>query len=145
VISDQVAGPVRRILIVEDNRGDVLLVEVALREAGLQFELIHKTDGEEAVEYLRALTNGDLSTFLDLILLDINLPRRSGWDVLEELRAIPRKHQIPVIILSSSSALHDVSRAESLGVLKYIRKPSTLEEFLAIGQKLKQLWPGTAQ
>jgi CheY-like chemotaxis protein len=140
VISDTGSGPARRILIVEDNRGDVLLVEVALREAGLQFELIHMSDGEKAIEYLRTFTNGNRGSSLDLVLLDLNLPKRDGWEVLEELRAVQMEHPVPVVILSSSSAPQDLARAERLGVLKYIRKPSTLDEFLAIGLKLKQLW-----
>jgi len=141
VITDTEPGPARRILIVEDNLGDVLLVEVALREAGLQFELIHMADGEKAIEYLRKLTNGNRASPLDLVLLDLNLPKRDGWEVLEELRAVPWERPVPVVILSSSSAPHDMARAERLGVLKYIRKPSTLDEFLAIGQNVKQLWP----
>lgn len=141
MISDTGSGPARRILIVEDNRGDVLLVEVALREAGLQFELIHMADGEKAIEYLRTLSNGNRGSSLDLVLLDLNLPKRDGWEVLEELRAVQMEHPVPVVILSSSSAPQDLARAERLGVLNYIRKPSTLDEFLAIGLRLKQLWP----
>jgi CheY-like chemotaxis protein len=128
-------------LIVEDNRGDVLLVEVALREAGLRFELIHIADGEKAIDYMRKLANGNDGPSLDLVLLDLNLPKRDGWEVLEELRSVPAEHSVPVVILSSSSAPQDLARAERLGVLKYIRKPSTLDEFMAIGQNLKQLWP----
>jgi CheY-like chemotaxis protein len=139
VITDTDSGPVRRILIVEDNRGDVLLVEMALRESGLPFQLIHMEDGEKAIDYLHKLTNGGAS--LDLVLLDLNLPKRDGWEVLEELRSILMDQPVPVMILSSSSAPHDLSRAERLGVSKYIRKPSTLDEFLAIGQNIKQLWP----
>ena len=130
---------------VEDNRGDVLLVEVALKEAGLRFELIHVPDGEKAIDYLRKLTNGNSASSLDLVLLDLNLPKRDGWDVLEELRSVPMDHAVPVMILSSSSAPHDLARAERLGVSKYIRKPSTLDEFLAIGQEIKQLWPIAVQ
>ena len=142
--TDTLSGHARRILIVEDNRGDVLLVELALREAGLRFELIHMADGEKAIDYLRELTNGDGSPSLDLVLLDLNLPKRDGWEVLEELRSA-LKHPVPVMILSSSSALHDITRAERLGVSKYIRKPSTLDEFLAIGRTIRQLWPASGQ
>jgi chemotaxis family two-component system response regulator Rcp1 len=138
------SGPVRRILIVEDNRGDVLLVEVALRESGLPFQLIHMEDGQKAIDYLRKLNIGG-GTSLDLVLLDLNLPKRDGWEVLEELRSISMDQPVPVMILSSSSAPHDIARAERLGVSKYIRKPSTLDEFIAIGQKVKQLWPISGQ
>jgi len=130
VKTDTGSGPVRRILIVEDNRGDVLLVEVALRESGLQFELIHLSDGEMAVDYLLKLGNGRGSS-LDLVLLDLNLPKRDGWEVLETLRSVTLKHPVPVMI--------------RLGVSKYIRKPSTLDEFLAIGQTVKQFWSVSGQ
>jgi chemotaxis family two-component system response regulator Rcp1 len=145
VITDTGLGPVRRILIVEDNRGDVLLVDVALREAGLRFELIHLADGEKALNYLGRLTKGRDGASLDLVLLDLNLPKRDGWEVLEALRLVPLKHPVPVMILSSSNSPHDIARAERLGVSKYIRKPSTLDEFLAIGQTVKQIWPATPQ
>jgi chemotaxis family two-component system response regulator Rcp1 len=141
VTSDTGSGPARRILIVEVYRGDVLLVEVALREAGLRFELIHMSDGEKAIEYLRMFNNTNRDSSLDLVLLDLNLPKRDGWEVLEELLEVQMKRPVPVVILSSSNAPQDLARAERLGVLKYIGKPSTLDEFLAIGQKLKQLWP----
>jgi DNA-binding response OmpR family regulator len=145
VKTDTGSGPVRRILIIEDNRGDVLLVEVALRESGLQFELIHLSDGEMAVDYLLKLGNVNGGSALDLVLLDLNLPKRDGWEVLETLRSVTLKHPVPVMILSSSSAPHDIVRAERLGVSKYIRKPSTLDEFLAIGQTVKQLWSVSGQ
>jgi CheY-like chemotaxis protein len=144
VTTNMDSGPVRRILIVEDNRGDVLLVEVALRESGLPFQLIHMEDGQKAIDYLRKLNIGG-GTSLDLVLLDLNLPKRDGWEVLEELRSISMDHPVPVMILSSSSAPNDIARAERLGVSKYIRKPSTLDEFIAIGQKVKQLWPISGQ
>lgn len=143
--TDKDSGPVRRILIVEDNRGDVLLVEVALREAGLRFELIHMADGEKAMSYLDTLADRSGGALFDLVFLDLNLPKRDGWEVLEALRSIPLKHPVPVFILSSSSAPQDMARAERLGVAKYIRKPSTLDEFLAIGQTVKQLWPASGQ
>ena len=143
--TDKDSGPVRRILIVEDNRGDVLLVEVALREAGLRFELIHMADGEKAMSYLGTLADRSGGALFDLVFLDLNLPKRDGWEVLEALRSIPLKHPVPVFILSSSNAPQDLARAERLGVAKYIRKPSTLDEFLAIGQTVKQLWPASGQ
>lgn len=130
-------GPVRHILIVEDNRGDALLVEVALKEAGLRFNLTHLADGEKAVEYLHQ--SGQGSPPPDLVFLDLNLPKRNGWEVLQELRSIPAEPPVPVVILSSSSSPEDQNRAQSLGVTKYICKPSTLDEFLAIGQTAKSL------
>ena len=131
--------PVLRILIVEDNRGDVLLVEEALREAGLRFELIHVADGDRAIEFLRKLAEDDGTAVPDMIFLDLNLPKHDGWEVLEQLRALPQRCEVPVVIFSSSNAPHDLARAERLAA-KYIRKPSTLDEFLTIGQTVKDLW-----
>jgi CheY-like chemotaxis protein len=138
-------GPVRHILIVEDNRGDVLLVEVALKEAGLRFDLIHMSDGEKAMDFFHKMGDGSESSSLDLVFLDLNLPKRDGWEVLEELRSIPMERQVPVVILSSSSSPNDIARAERLGVSRYIRKPSTLDEYLAIGQTIKHFWPAPGQ
>ena len=138
--TDTGSGPVCRILIVEDNRGDVLLVEVALREAGLRFELIHLADGENAMVYVHELSKAGEYPPVDLVFLDLNLPKRDGWEILEALRSVPLKNPIPVFILSSSNAPQDLARAQLLGVSKYIRKPSTLDEFLAIGQTVKQFW-----
>ena len=145
MIADKGSSAVRRILIVEDNRGDVMLVEVALREAGLRFDLTHIPDGEKAVDYLRKLRNQSAGAPPDLVFLDLNLPKRDGWEVLEELRSVPLEHPVPVVILSSSSSPADMARAESLGVAKYIRKPSTLDEFLAIGQAVKNFWQAPGQ
>lgn len=144
MITETVPGLVCHIVIVEDNRGDVLLVEVALREAGLPFELIHLADGEKAVDYLRKLSIGN-GAQIDLVLLDLNLPKLDGWAVLEALRSAPMEHPVPVMILSSSSSPNDMARAERMGVSRYIRKPSTLDEYLAIGRTIKQIWQASGQ
>ncbi len=131
------------IVIVEDNHGDVFLVEEALKEAGLRFELVHIADGDRALGYFRNLGQAESAQVPDLVFLDLNLPKRDGWEVLEQLRAVPSQRDIPVVIFSSSNSPQDMIRAESLGAAKYIRKPSTLDEFLAIGQTVKTLWLST--
>ena len=129
-----------QILIVEDNRGDVLLVREALRESSLQFELNHVADGEEAVEYIHRTGGHAGAGRPDLVLLDLNLPKRDGWDVLNEIRSEPDLRTTPVVILSSSGSPDDIRRAESGSHSIYIRKPSNLEDFLAIGKRIEHFW-----
>ena len=131
---------VLRILIVDDNRGDVLLVREALRESKVPYELIHVADGEEAINYLRRSRNEASAPPPGLIVLDLNLPRRDGWEVLEGIRADAAFARTPVIVLSSSGSPEDLKRAESAGDTTYIRKPGNLEEFLAIGDTIRTLW-----
>jgi chemotaxis family two-component system response regulator Rcp1 len=129
-----------RILIVEDNRGDVLLVREALKESNLKFELTHIADGEQAFDYLQRRgvhRNADLP---NLVLLDLNLPRRDGWEVLDEIRTMPDLRATPVVILSSSGNPEDRERAARTPNSLYIRKPSTLDEFLAVGKQIEDFW-----
>lgn len=129
-----------RILIVEDNRGDVLLVREALKESSLHFELNHVADGEEAVQYIHRTGCHASARLPDLVLLDLNLPKRDGWEVLGEIRSQPELRTTPVVILSSSGSPEDIRRAESGLHSIYIRKPSNLEEFLAIGKRIEHFW-----
>ena len=130
------ALPPVKILIVEDNRSDVLLVREALKEANVNFDLMHAKDGEEAVRLIKdANATGD-SPHLDLLLLDLNLPKHDGWEVFGKIRSIPDLSDLPVVFLSSSGNPEDEERAVGLGKSMYIRKPATLDEFLAIGRQL---------
>ena len=116
------------------------MVKEALKESNLQFKLNHVADGEEAVQYIHQKGEHTLAIPPDLVLLDLNLPKRDGWEVLEEIRSKPEHRQTPVIILSSSGSPDDVRRAESEGHSIYIRKPSNLEDFLAIGKRIEHFW-----
>jgi len=128
------------ILIVEDNEGDVLLVREALRETRIEFNLKHLSDGEQALAYLSNRAKLFESDSPDLVLLDLNLPKRDGWEVLQVLRLSPNLDHVPVVILSSSNAPEDLRRAAGIDSLIYIRKPSNLEEFLAIGKRIESFW-----
>jgi CheY-like chemotaxis protein len=126
------------ILLVEDNPADVLLVREALDEHGVDCDLVTAIDGEEAIRYLDGVevgTNGPPA----LIILDLNLPRRSGGEVLRHIRMGNQCSQIPVVILSSSEDARDKQLAVDLGVTGYIRKPSDLKEFMTIGGLLKEI------
>jgi len=129
-----------RILIVEDNRGDVLLVREALKESSLKFELTHIADGEQAFDYLLRRGIHRDAHRPNLVLLDLNLPKRDGWEVLDEIRTMPELRDTPVVILSSSGNPKDRERAARTPNSLYIRKPSTLDEFLAVGKVIEDFW-----
>ena len=115
-----------RIMVVEDNPADVLLVKKALREKGITFVLSCFENGDNA---LKALSQRD-SKAPDLILLDLNLPTIEGIAVLIQIRDMPWLLGVPVVILTSSESSSDMRRTERLGVARYIRKPLMLEDFL---------------
>src|SRR5688572_1900264 len=119
-------GPAARIVLVEDNDGDVLLLEKSLRARDLPYELLRYEDGEQAI---RAIS-GDRDLVPDLILVDLNLPRREGFDVLRMVRTTPRLVGVPVAVLTSSNVSMDRSRTALIGAERYIHKPPTLEEFI---------------
>ncbi|MFN0103302.1 MAG: response regulator [Bryobacteraceae bacterium] len=125
-----------RILLVEDNPGDVYLLEKALHHHQINYDLIHYRDGEEAIVALDAGTCG----VPDLILLDLNLPRRGGFDVLGTVRGKPAMVGVPVGILTSSDAARDRHRVALLGGERYIHKPPMLEDFIdQVGRAIADL------
>jgi two-component system, chemotaxis family, response regulator Rcp1 len=126
-----------RILLVEDNTGDVYLLEKTLNARQLSYELIRYTDGEQAI---RALQNDDCG-IPDLILVDLNLPRRGGFDVLQTIRSKPALLGVPVGVLTSSDAAKDRHRVALTGRgERYIHKPPELEDFLdQVGKAIQDL------
>lgn len=125
-----------RILVVEDNAGDVYLLEKTLQTRQLHYELIRYLDGEQAI---RALEQDD-SVLPDLILVDLNLPRRGGFDVLQTIRSKPSMVGVPVGVLTSSDAAKDRHRVALTGGERYIHKPPTLDEFLdLVGQAIAEM------
>jgi two-component system, chemotaxis family, response regulator Rcp1 len=128
------------ILLVEDNEADAYLTKKALR-AGLPASHVTVVeDGEKAM--LRLQEEGTLASDqrTELIVLDINLPRLDGFDVLARLRENPRLSDIPTIILSSSTSEGDVERAYRLGAYHYLTKPMTLHAYLGLGHAIAKLW-----
>jgi CheY-like chemotaxis protein len=128
------------ILIVDDNAGDVFLVERALEANNLNCELVHYEDGEDALEaFSRAGRTGGPRT-PDLILLDLNLPRIDGIDVLRTIRQTPVLANIPIAILTSSESPSDRQSIGLIGVNRYIVKPLRLEDFYTqVGGAIKSL------
>jgi CheY-like chemotaxis protein len=128
------------IVLVDDNPADVLLVREALAWHGVISTLLVAEDGDEAIRYIDEIDAAALPC-PDLIVLDLNLPKKTGFQVLERLRASPVCGRRPAAILSSSGAAADRNRAERLGASRYICKPSNLDDFLSIGKELKQMLP----
>jgi two-component system response regulator len=122
------------LLIVEDNPSDLALTKHALEEAGMPLTLVAAHDGEEAMATLR---DGRPP---DLILLDLNLPRKSGLEVLAELAGDPELRRIPVVVLSSSSAQKDVREAYDRNANAYLVKSLDLDEFVGAVQTLRRFW-----
>jgi CheY-like chemotaxis protein len=126
-----------KIVLIEDNPADVLLVEKALSENGISYALTRFENGTAAVQALCAPQAGDLLP--DVILLDLNTPRTDGFEALRQLKQSPRLTTVPLAVLTSSRTRSDKHRAAIQGV-RYIEKPSQLREFLAVvGQAVKEM------
>ena len=117
-----------KIFMAEDNAGDVVLIREAIAAYGLTMELQRSEDGEEAVLQLSRFQHGDLP---ELILIDLNLPRIGGMDVLRHARSLPQLSNVPVMVLTSSQAKADRAEAEALGAA-FVTKPPTLNDFVSV-------------
>lgn len=125
------------ILLAEDNRADVYLVRKSFEEHGLVHDVRVVKDGEEAIRFLAGL--GPETPCPRLVLLDLNLPKITGHEVLERLRAHPNCGGVPVIVMTSSDSPVDKSEIARLGATAYFRKPARLEEFMQIGALVKRV------
>src|SRR5918999_1679166 len=127
--------------VVEDNEGDVRLTREALREADVNVELIVARDGEEALAFLR----GESAVRPAIVLLDLNLPKLDGLEVLEEVKGDPELRHTPVIMLTTSSSSRDVLACYERGVNCYVVKPLELDEFTALVQAINRFWLGLVE
>ncbi len=134
-----------RILQVEDNEADARLTREALREGGEGVRLSTVPDGEQAMAYLRREGGYEAVGTPDLVLLDLNLPRKGGLEVLEEVRADPALAPIPVIVLTSSSAERDVFACYERGANAFVVKPQELDEFMDLIGLIRKFWLDTAR
>ena len=128
------------ILLVEDNPGDVRLTQEMIKEARVANRLAVVTDGEEALDYLHRRGRYESATRPDLVLLDLNLPRKSGQEVLEDIKADPDLRRIPVVILTTSKAEEDVLRSYNAYANCYITKPVDLTQFMSVVQSIEDFW-----
>lgn len=128
------------ILLVEDNPGDVRLTIEALKEAKLLNTIQHVSDGVEAIAYLRQTGNYASAPRPDLILLDLNLPKKDGREVLAEIKNDPNLKRIPVVILTTSRAEQDILKAYNLHANCYITKPVDLDQFIKVAKSIDNFW-----
>ena len=135
-------GPAQpiEILLVEDNPGDVRLTREALRDGKLLTHLNVVSDGEAALEYLRGQGTHAGAVRPDLILLDLNLPRKNGREVLAEIKQDPDLRRIPVVIMTSSDDEKDILAAYNLHVNCYVTKPVDLDQFIAVVKTIEHFW-----
>lgn len=140
MITFRMQGRPVEILLVEDNPADVHLTVEALRDARVHNNLHVATDGEEALSFLRRRNGHRQAPRPDLVLLDLNLPRKSGREVLAEIKADPDLRRIPVIILSTSSSDDDVASAYDLAANCYVTKPVDLDQFITVVQTIENFW-----
>jgi CheY-like chemotaxis protein len=139
--------PAHAILLVEDNPAEVKIAQRALKESGVAVELIVVRDGQEAVDYLLRQGSHASSTAWrepHLILLDLNLPRLNGREVLERVRATPQLRSVPVIVLTTSSRREDVRAMYAAGANTYIEKPQEFARFVQVLQTIQRYWLDTA-
>ncbi|MGE5517393.1 MAG: response regulator [Bacteroidota bacterium] len=130
-----------QILLVEDDLGDAGLVRIALRRGHFAVVLHHVKNANEALAFLRRIgTDNAASPRPDLILLDLNLPGRSGHEILQELKADPSLRAIPVVVLSTSEAERDIAKAYQLGANSFVSKPMDVEDFTAAIHGVQDYW-----
>ena len=126
-----------KILHVEDNADDVLLVAMAFRKAGVNAKLEVATDGDKAIT---ALSNGLATPLPACVLLDIKLPSKSGLEVLQWIRSNPATKRLPVIMLTSSLLASDVNQAYDLGANSYLIKPPNLDNLIELVKTIDTYW-----
>lgn len=128
------------LLLVEDNPGDVRLIEEALKESPLQINLHVAKDGTEAMAFLRRAGKHMEAPPVDLVLLDLNLPGKDGREILAEIKGDERLRRTPVIVLTTSEAKEDVLKAYELNANCYITKPLNLDEFVEVVRTIGEFW-----
>jgi two-component system response regulator len=128
------------VLLVEDNEGDVRLTKEALKEGKLFVHLNVVRDGLEAIAFLRRVGVYAQAPAPDLILLDLNLPKKDGREVLQEIKADSALMHIPVVVLTTSAAESDVLTTYGLHANCYITKPVDMEQFIKVVQLLEEFW-----
>ena len=128
------------VLVVEDNKADQHLTTSALRDARIAYEVHVVEDGEQALAFLRHQDCFSGAPRPDLVLLDLNLPKKDGFEVLEEMKADAQLSKIPVIVVSGSDRSADIARAYGLQIAGYLVKPLNVDEYFTAIRALKELW-----
>jgi len=140
MIQTQDESPPVEILLVEDNPGDYRLTKEALHEGKVYNNLHWAKDGVEALEFLKRKGKHANAPRPDIILLDLNLPKKDGREVLSEIKQDPGLRSIPVVILTTSKAEEDVLKSYHLHANCYVTKPVDLEKFIVVVQSIDRFW-----
>lgn len=131
------------ILVADDDADDRMLIEQAFRECNLKSELHFVEDGEELMDFLHQRAPYESAMRPSLIILDLNMPRKNGIQALREIKAKEQFRQIPVVVLTTSTAEEDILRTYDLGVSSYISKPFDFNTLLDITTTIKKYWIDT--
>lgn len=132
------------ILMVDDNPADIDLTSEVLAQSKGHFHVNAVNDGVEAISYLRRQGKYADAPVPDLVVLDLNLPRKDGCEVLSNIKSDPALAKIPVVIFTTSQASSDITRSYKLGANCYLRKPGNLPEFVAVVRSMAEFWLGFA-
>ena len=134
-----------RVLLMEDDPGDVELIREALNDSKIPLDISHVPNGEEGMRYLHREGTYDAAKRPDFILLDLNMPRMNGWEVLEAIKKDTDLRTIPVIILTTSDAEKDVLSSYHLGANCYLKKPLGFDDFLNVVRGVEHFWLSLAE
>lgn len=134
-----------RILLVEDNPGDIRLTQEALKESNTEIDLDVVSDGEQAIDFLMKRNRFTDAKRPDIILLDLNLPKKNGIEVLKEIKFHDSLKKIPVIVLTTSDADHDITKAYGLHANCYILKPVDFDDFAKVIKLIDTFWFNTVK
>ncbi len=132
-----------QILLVDDNPADVGLAREALAEGRHQSEIISVLNGEEAISYLHRVGQYANAVRPDLVILDLNLPKKDGRAVLTEAKADRELRSIPIVVFSTSRAMSDIARSYDLGANCYVSKPGNLKDYFLAVQAIEEFWFGS--
>jgi two-component system, chemotaxis family, response regulator Rcp1 len=133
------AVPAARILVIEDNRSDVFLLDRALKKQELCFELVHLLNGGEGLAFIRRQGPYADAPIPNLIVVDLNLSKYTGQDILREIRSVKHLGDVPVCVWSSSRSRRDEALVKDLGISQFITKPTGLDQFMEVGRIIKTL------
>jgi CheY-like chemotaxis protein len=136
---DQLAKPIE-VLLVEDNAGDVRLTKEALKEGKVRLNLSVVKDGVEAIAFLRKEGDFAGATRPDLVLLDLNLPKKDGREVLKDMKNDPQLLRIPVVVLTTSASDEDILGTYGLHANCYITKPVDMDQFIKVVKLIEEFW-----
>jgi CheY-like chemotaxis protein len=130
----------RPILLVDDNPDDIMIAKRAIKECDIRNKVYVTHDGDEAIQFLRKEGNYKDVPTLGLVILDLNMPKVDGFEVLETIKGDDRLKSIPIIVLTSSSRPEDIERAYQLGCNSFIVKPLSFEDFIEAMMEIKRYW-----